>query len=121
MAECNDDFNDEDIRYIINAQDGLPNVHPNLFPEQDIDESQLNEDDELEGLPSSLIVTNVQDYVFSSPGFIIQFLLMLNRLNAILLQTRNATWRTYLGSTIQTSHFSGLKVFDGCALILPAR
>lgn len=66
MAECNEDLNDEDI--IINAQDGLPNVHPNLLPEQDIDESQL-EDDELEGLPSSLIVTNVQEYVFNSPGF----------------------------------------------------
>ncbi|XP_066245636.1 protein sarah [Euwallacea similis] len=65
MAKCNEEINDEDI--IINAQDGLPNVHPNLLPEQDIDESQFNsEDDELDGLPSSLIVTNIHDSVFSS-------------------------------------------------------
>lgn len=67
MAESNDDVNDEDI--IINAQDGLPNVHPNLMPEQDIDESQLDsEDDEFEGLPSSLIVTNIHDSVFNTTG-----------------------------------------------------
>ncbi|KAL1490826.1 hypothetical protein ABEB36_013454 [Hypothenemus hampei] len=67
MAESNnEDVNDEDI--IINAQDGLPNVHPNLLPEQDIDESQQNsEDDEFDGIPSSLIVTNIHDSVFNSP------------------------------------------------------
>ncbi|XP_030754026.1 protein sarah [Sitophilus oryzae] len=65
MAENNDDINDEDI--IINAQDGLPNVHPNLLPEQEIDTSDQNsEDDEYEGLPSSLIVTNIHDSVFNS-------------------------------------------------------
>lgn len=62
-----DEFNDENI--IINAQDGLPNVHPMLLPEQDIDESQLySDDDDLEGLPSSLIVTNINESVFGCPG-----------------------------------------------------
>ncbi|ERL91115.1 hypothetical protein D910_08456 [Dendroctonus ponderosae] len=66
MADCNDELNEENI--IINAQDGLPNVHPMLLPEQDIDESQLySEDDDLEGLPSSLIVTNIHESVFECP------------------------------------------------------
>lgn len=65
MAESNEEVSDEDI--IINAQDGLPNVHPNLLPEQEIDECENNsEDDEFEGIPSSLIVTNINDTIFSN-------------------------------------------------------
>ncbi|XP_050297133.1 protein sarah [Anthonomus grandis grandis] len=65
MAETTDDIADEDI--IINAQDGLPNVHPNLLPEQEIGDSPNEcEEDDFEGLPSSLIVTNIHDAVFSS-------------------------------------------------------
>ncbi|CAG9765189.1 unnamed protein product [Ceutorhynchus assimilis] len=65
MAESNEELNDEDI--IINAQDGLPNVHPNLLPEQNMDEFEFNsEEDELDGLPLSLIVTNVNESVFNS-------------------------------------------------------
>ncbi|XP_018329068.1 protein sarah isoform X2 [Agrilus planipennis] len=62
MAECNDDLNDENI--IINDQDGLPNVHPNLLPETDYDSSKEDSSDEFGDLPSSLIVTNIHSSVF---------------------------------------------------------
>ncbi|XP_060535667.1 protein sarah [Cylas formicarius] len=56
----------DDKNIIINDQDGLPNVHPNLIPEADIDSSGHNSEDEFEGLPSSLIVTNIHESVFGS-------------------------------------------------------
>lgn len=59
------DLNEEDI--IINEKDGLPNVHPNLFAEAEINSPNASED-EFEDLPSSLIVTNIHDSVFTSPG-----------------------------------------------------
>lgn len=52
---CNDDI-------IINDQDGLPNIHPNL--KQDTDMETIEADDQLDDLPSSLIVTNIHDSVF---------------------------------------------------------
>nr|CAI5859899.1 unnamed protein product [Callosobruchus analis] len=66
MAESNSELSDEDI--IINDQDGLPNVHPNLIPEAEISSpEQHHSDDEWEDLPTSLIVTNIHDSVFNSP------------------------------------------------------
>lgn len=66
MAECsNGELSDEDI--IINDQDGLPNVHPNLISEAEIDSPEPHSDDEFEDLPSSLIVTNIHDSVFITP------------------------------------------------------
>ncbi|XP_056648705.1 protein sarah [Diorhabda carinulata] len=66
MAECsNGELSDEDI--IINDQDGLPNVHPNLISEAEIDSPEQHSDDEFEDLPSSLIVTNIHDSVFITP------------------------------------------------------
>lgn len=67
MAESNFDPLDEDI--IINDRDGLPNVHPSMLAEGDLDspDEQALEDD-FEDLPSSLIVTNIHDNVFTNPG-----------------------------------------------------
>lgn len=61
----NSDSLDEDI--IINDQDGLPNIHPNLLNENEVDtpQEQPNEDS-FDDLPSSLIVTNIQDSVFAN-------------------------------------------------------
>lgn len=66
MAENNSELNEEDI--IINDQDGLPNVHPNLLAEADIDSPDNATDDEFEDLPTSVIVTNIHDSVFTNPG-----------------------------------------------------
>lgn len=66
MAESNGEMNDEDI--IINDQDGLPNVHPNLLAEAEIVSPDHHTDDEFEDLPTSLIVTNIHDSVFTSQG-----------------------------------------------------
>lgn len=66
MAESNGELSEEDI--IINDQDGLPNVHPNLIPEAEIDSPEHHSDDEFEDLPTSLIVTNIHDSTFTSPG-----------------------------------------------------
>ncbi|GLV31838.1 sarah [Carabus blaptoides fortunei] len=61
---------DENI--IINEKDGLPNVHPNLESSlgdarrRDSTSSGDHTDNELEDLPTSLIVTNIQDAVFAS-------------------------------------------------------
>ncbi|KAI4458521.1 calcipressin [Holotrichia oblita] len=65
MAENNGELSDEDI--IINDQDGLPNVHPNLIPEADVDSPANETDDEFDDLPTSLIVTNIHDSVFTTP------------------------------------------------------
>lgn len=64
MAD-NGELNEEDI--IINDQDGLPNVHPNLLNESEISPEHAT-DDEFEDLPTSLIVTNIHDSVFVNPG-----------------------------------------------------
>lgn len=69
MAENNGELCDEDI--IINDQDGLPNVHPNLIPEADPDSPANETDDEFDDLPTSLIVTNIHDSVFTTPGMVI--------------------------------------------------
>lgn len=69
MAENHCDFEDEDI--IINDQDGLPNVHPNLMAEAELDSPDHATDDVFEDLPTSLIVTNVHDNVFQYEGKII--------------------------------------------------
>lgn len=66
MADSNGELSDEDI--IINDQDGLPNVHPNLMPETNPDSPEQHSDDEFEDLPASLIVTNIHDSVFVSSG-----------------------------------------------------
>lgn len=71
MAKNNDELEgievEEDI--IINDQDGLPNVHPNLLTENEEDSPQEHtSDDEFDDLPSSLIVTNIHDSVFITPG-----------------------------------------------------
>lgn len=66
MAESNGEMSEDDI--IINDQDGLPNVHPNLFTETEVENTDFSNDDDFEGLPTSLIVTNIHDNVFSSPG-----------------------------------------------------
>lgn len=66
MTESNGELSDEDI--IINDQDGLPNVHPNLLAETEVDSPDHMTDDEFEDLPMSLIVTNIHDTVFQSPG-----------------------------------------------------
>ncbi|XP_022909113.1 protein sarah [Onthophagus taurus] len=63
MSDSNGELSDENI--IINDQDGLPNVHPNLMPETDPD-SPHETDDEFDDLPSSLIVTNIHDTVFTN-------------------------------------------------------
>ncbi|KAF5279930.1 hypothetical protein FQA39_LY18194 [Lamprigera yunnana] len=65
MAETNSELNREDI--IINDQDGLPNVHPNLLAEATVDSPDHCTDDEFEDLHTSLIVTNIHDNVFLSP------------------------------------------------------
>lgn len=63
---------EEDI--IINDQDGLPNVHPNLLSENEVDSPQENNsEDEFDDLPSSLIVTNIHDSVFITPGMYSSF------------------------------------------------
>lgn len=81
------DLSEEDI--IINDQDGLPNIHPNLLAEAEIFSSGHASDDEFEDLPASLIVTNLQDSVFTSSGellinfiihSIIYFLSLLSKL-----------------------------------------
>lgn len=52
---------------IINEIDGLPNVHPNLDPViRRRDSSSDQQDNDLEDLPTSLIVTNIHDNVFTS-------------------------------------------------------
>lgn len=66
MADSYSEYSDEDI--IINDQDGLPNVHPNLMPETNPDSPEPHSDDEFEDIPSSLIVTNIHDSVFTSAG-----------------------------------------------------
>lgn len=66
MADNNGEFYDEDI--IINDQDGLPNVHPNLLNEAEINSPDNGSDDEFEDLPMSLIVTNIHDSVFVNAG-----------------------------------------------------
>ncbi|KAJ8934342.1 hypothetical protein NQ314_013383 [Rhamnusium bicolor] len=66
MAESNGELSEDDI--IINDQDGLPNVHPNLVPEAEIDSPEHETDDEFEDLPTSVIVTNIHDCVFTSQG-----------------------------------------------------
>ena len=66
MAESNGEMTEDDI--IINDQDGLPNVHPNLLAEADMDSPEHVTDDEFEDLPTSLIVTNIHDSVFTIPG-----------------------------------------------------
>lgn len=53
---------DENI--IINEIDGLPNVHPNLEPITDAGSTD-HSDNEFEDLPTSLIVTNIHDNVFT--------------------------------------------------------
>lgn len=62
MAETNSELYQEDI--IINDQDGLPNVHPNLLAEAAVDSPDRGTDDEFEDLPTSVIVTNIHDNVF---------------------------------------------------------
>lgn len=59
------DLDPDDI--IINERDGLPNVHPNLLNEAEINSPDASED-EFEDLPTSLIVTNIHDSVFVSQG-----------------------------------------------------
>lgn len=65
MAD-NGELNEDDI--IINDQDGLPNVHPNLLNEAEINSPDQASDDEFEDLPTSLIVTNIHDSVFVNAG-----------------------------------------------------
>ncbi|KAF2900327.1 hypothetical protein ILUMI_05862 [Ignelater luminosus] len=65
MAESNGELTEENI--IINDQDGLPNVHPNLLAEAEVDSPDRATDDEFEDLPTSLIVTNIHDSVFICP------------------------------------------------------
>lgn len=72
MADNNCDFIDDDI--IINDQDGLPNVHPNLLAEAEVDSPDRDTDDEFEDLPTSLIVTNIHDNVFASEGKLLYYL-----------------------------------------------
>lgn len=57
----------EDQQIIINEKDGLPNVHPNLLNEAEINSPDASED-EFEDLPTSLIVTNIHDSVFVNSG-----------------------------------------------------
>lgn len=66
MADSNGELSEENI--IINDQDGLPNVHPNLLAEAEVDSPDRATDDEFEDLPTSLIVTNIHDSVFICPG-----------------------------------------------------
>lgn len=60
-SELNDDEN-----IIINERDGLPNVHPNLEETHGDPHSGEHSDNELEDLPTSLIVTNIHDNVFTN-------------------------------------------------------
>lgn len=59
------DLGEDEI--IINEKDGLPNVHPNMLNEAEINSPDASED-EFEDLPTSLIVTNIHDCVFVNPG-----------------------------------------------------
>lgn len=61
------DFNLSEDDIIINEKDGLPNVHPNLLAEAEINSPAASED-EFEDLPASLIVTNIHDSVFCNAG-----------------------------------------------------
>lgn len=66
IADSNGEMSDDDI--IINEKDGLPNVHPNLLCEAEMENSEHEGDDEFDDLPASLIVTNIHDSVFISTG-----------------------------------------------------
>ncbi|KAK9871388.1 hypothetical protein WA026_011643 [Henosepilachna vigintioctopunctata] len=70
MAENNGEIEELEIdeEIIINDQDGLPNVHPNLLSENEMDSPpEQTSEDEFDDLPSSLIVTNIHDSVFVVP------------------------------------------------------
>ncbi|XP_044739680.1 protein sarah [Chrysoperla carnea] len=71
MANSNscDTLNNEDIdsNIIINELDGLPNCHPNLEQESQIEnDSSDHTPNDFEDLPTSLIVTNIHDNVFAN-------------------------------------------------------
>lgn len=66
MADGDVNIDNENI--IINDQDGLPNVHPNLLAEADLDSPDHDSENEFEDLPTSIIVTNIHDTVFTNPG-----------------------------------------------------
>lgn len=67
MAHSEENGTELDSNIIINEIDGLPNVHPNLDPvERRRDSNSEHHDNDLEDLPTSLIVTNIHDNVFTS-------------------------------------------------------
>lgn len=67
MANSEENGAELDSNIIINEIDGLPNVHPNLDPViRRRDSSSEHGDNDLEDLPTSLIVTNIHDNVFTN-------------------------------------------------------
>lgn len=67
MAHSEENGSELDANIIINERDGLPNVHPNLDPVVGRgDSTSEHADNDLEDLPTSLIVTNIHDNVFTN-------------------------------------------------------
>lgn len=60
--EDEDTFQDEDV--FINAEDGMPNIHPNMvdFEQESAAHDEVND---LDDLPKSVIVTNIHSSVFN--------------------------------------------------------
>lgn len=60
--EDDDSFQDDDV--YINAEDGMPNIHPNIANFEHESDTQ-DEIDDLDDLPKSVIVTNIQSSIFA--------------------------------------------------------
>lgn len=66
MAQSDENGSEYDSNIIINEIDGLPNIHPNLeTAEKLLEDNSESADNDLEDLPTSLIVTNIHDNVFA--------------------------------------------------------
>lgn len=64
MAHKDDDDLYQDVDVYINAEDGMPNIHPNIVNfEHDSDTN--DEVDDFDDLPKSVIVTNIHSNIFS--------------------------------------------------------
>lgn len=64
MANKEDDGTFHEDNVFINAEDGMPNIHPNIANLEQEGDSQ-DETNELDDLPKSVIVTNIQSDIFA--------------------------------------------------------
>ncbi|KAK4883661.1 hypothetical protein RN001_006980 [Aquatica leii] len=108
MAETNSELYQEDI--IINDQDGLPNVHPNLLAEAAVDSPDRGTDDEFEDLPTSVIVTNIHDNVFINSDKkreledVFQYMMPMLRFNAASARIQLHQYR--INESVITCYFA---------------